>query len=359
MSTFFITFEHGKETDLTQNAFTAELKKALIARGLNESEAIRSVSNITAKLTDESRDIISSYDMQTVGKIADRIVMLVRGNDNPPYSEPKDNGEHYFTGDDTLDDDEMIFVRRREEQRIAAATANRSTGAAQNGYERRQRPTVPSESPRRIPQQTENAPPTAGKSDTARMDAIQMAHHIKSADTAVFSGSDATPTQRISAVQNNNDDFIPEEYATIRERAVLTPEGRKKYIRTVVLASPIIAVCAALFFSCFGIFVAAVSAICAAIFVVFVAEIIAGCLLTLFSLIFGIVQLFSAVPIGIYEIGLSFIIAGVSIAVSVLTYKLSTGVLPGVIKRVCVGMRNTLYRLSEASDDYKRRCNEE
>lgn len=345
---------------MTQNAFTAELKKALIARGLNESEAIRSVSNITAKLTDEGRDVFASYDMQTVGKIADRIVMLVRGGDNPAPRESKNDDEHFFTEGDTPDDDEMIFIRRREEQRMTDASTDRFIEkTAPNGYEHRQRPAAPSGYPRQMPRQRESMPPVTGKSDTARMDALQMVHHAKSADTAVFSSGDATPTQRISAVQNNNDDFIPDEYATIRERTVLTPEGKKKYIRTVVLASPLIAVCAALLFSGFGIFVAAVSVICAAIFVVFVAEIIAGCLLTMFSLIFGIVQLFSAVPVGIYEIGLSFIIAGVSIAISVLTYKLSTGVLPSVIKRVCIGMRNTLYRLSEASDDYKRRCNEE
>jgi hypothetical protein len=289
--------------------------------------------------------------------------MLVKGEKpNERSGQPMQSDERNPRRDSVSepDEDEMIFVRRREqrreEQRKAAAGAvEAGVQAADNA------PRAKQAAPSRSISASEDAlPHTARKSDTARMNAVHGSRPTNRDNLNIERGRDTTPTQRISAVKIKDDeDFIPDEYGAIRERTELTPEGKKRYVRTVVIASPIIAVCAVLLFLSFGIFVTALSVICAVVFTIFIAEIIAGCLLTLFSLIFGIVQLFSEIPIGIYEIGLSFIIAGVALALSVLTYKLSTGVLPYIIKHVCINLKNTLNRLSESSDEYKRRCNDE
>lgn len=111
-------------------------------------------------------------------------------------------------------------------------------------------------------------------------------------------------------------------------QATENEQGKKKFWTIFWCVSPITAFLAVVFFAAFGFMYAAVAACMIALVVALIAVIAAGSVISLISFIYGIIKLFSVVPEGIYEIGLGFVVMGITMFVGIAIYNIAVRLLP-------------------------------
>ncbi len=112
-----------------------------------------------------------------------------------------------------------------------------------------------------------------------------------------------------------------------------TAQGRKKFKRTLICLSPLIAIAALAYFAAWGFVFAAEVALIAALIASLVAVAAAGTLAAITGIIYGIVRLSTRHGEGIFEIGLGIVIAGATLLAGVLIYNAALRFMPWAIKK--------------------------
>ena len=82
-----------------------------------------------------------------------------------------------------------------------------------------------------------------------------------------------------------------------------------------------------------------------------------GCVGTLAGLIYGIVKLFSVLPEGLYEIGLAFVILGITIAAGIGIYNLAIRIIPMLWKLFTKFLRQKITDLRVYLNNVRTECN--
>lgn len=112
-----------------------------------------------------------------------------------------------------------------------------------------------------------------------------------------------------------------------------TVQGKRNFIITAICLSPLIAICAILYFGAWGAVFAALAAVIAALIAALVAVSAGGAFVSIAGIIYGIVKLSSQHAEGVFEIGLGIAVAGATLLAAVLIYNLALRFMPWVIKK--------------------------
>lgn len=269
------------------SVFKRSLCDALVKRGVPTETAQHHVSALIKTFTDDDIAEISAYSSANttlaVESIADSISEVLIGKDGAnPISPEKNN-------DSPIHDDAVTaqFSKQRPREKSAAVVEPQKRQAAERQpIAKRQAPTKSVAEPPK-----KQSAPAPEKTDVKREEPVRKA-----------------PRKAVSSEQDK--------------------EAKKKFWTIFWCVSPLTAILAVIFFAIFGFMYVAVALCIIALVVALIAVISAGAVISLISFIYGIIKLFSVVPEGVYEIGLGFVVMGITMFIGIAIYNIAVRLLP-------------------------------
>lgn len=165
---------------------------------------------------------------------------------------------------------------------------------------------------------------------------------------------DSTPTKNTSSRASNDRTKRIDKVTT--GKIQLSNEGKKEFAKRIAIKSPLIA----LGFAGSGIAALAVYAVIAAFIALFLAllisVIVVGGISALAGLIYGIIKIFTILPEGLYEIGFAFVVAGLTLALSICSYNVAVRFIPVLWKKFTEFLSNCFTKFKTYINKIRREC---
>lgn len=268
------------------SVFKRSLCDALVKRGVAPDIAQHHVSALIKTFTDDDIAEISAYSAANttlaVDSIADSISEVLIGKD-AATAQKSENAPALVAHDDAV---------------TAQFSAQRPRSTR----------TAVKEEPKRTSAEPKRSEPRPSHQRPAASEQKKQAPVRKPAPKAADTAQRRDPKPKPKAVGNE--------------------DGKKKFWTIFWCVSPITAFLAILFYALFGFMYAAVAVFIVALVAALIAVIAAGSVISLISFIYGIIKLFSVMPEGTYEIGLGFVVMGITMFVGIALYNIAVRLLP-------------------------------
>lgn len=139
----------------------------------------------------------------------------------------------------------------------------------------------------------------------------------------------------------------------------LTPSGKKEYAKRIVIAAIPAGVGTVLFSLPVLMGYILISALIAFFIAILVAVTVIGGILTFAGIIYGVIALFGTVPEGLYEIGLAFVILGVTLVLAISSYNIAVRWIPILWKKYSAKVtRQLILKLKLHLNKIRKECND-
>lgn len=140
----------------------------------------------------------------------------------------------------------------------------------------------------------------------------------------------------------------------------LSANGKKEFAKRIAIASVPAGIATLLIAVLVILGYTFIAALIAFFIAILVAVTVLGGVSTLAGLIYGIVTLFSSAPEGIYEIGITFIILAVTLALAILSYNIAVRFIPVLWSKYTASVTNELIsKLRRHLNNVRKECNKQ